>query len=79
MNSVPNGLNAHRLVPKRLIAFAFSPVNNLGEAPQDKSMYMPECWLKDRANEVVVFDLYGQNPAGLKLIRYDSLTLPRPD
>lgn len=45
--------------------------HNLGESPQKVLMYLPECWLKDGANELVVFDAQGAKPGGLKLQRYE--------
>ena len=44
--------------------------HNLGECPQKVPLYLPECWLKDGDNDLVVFDLYGSNPEKVKLTRY---------
>jgi beta-galactosidase len=45
--------------------------HNLGECPQKVPMYMPECWLKDGANDLVIFDLYGKKPDQVALQRYE--------
>jgi len=45
--------------------------HNLGESPQKVPMYMPECWLKDGVNELVVFDTHGAKPGEVKLQRYE--------
>ena len=45
--------------------------HNLGESPQNVPMYMPECWLKDGNNDLVVFDLYGAKPDQVHLQRYE--------
>ena len=37
--------------------------HNLGECPQKVPMYLPECWLKDGANDLVIFDFHGATPA----------------
>ena len=49
--------------------------HNLGEAPQKYPIYMPECWLKDGANDLVVFDLQGATPEQLKLSRYEAFAV----
>ena len=49
--------------------------HNLGESPQKVPLYMPECWLKDGSNDLVVFDLYGSNPDGLKITRYATFAV----
>ena len=48
--------------------------HNLGERPQSLLMYMPECWLNDGANDLVVFDLYGAKPAQAKLQTFESFS-----
>ena len=48
--------------------------HNLGESPQTVPMYLPECWLKDGPNDLVVFDLQGANPAQLRLSRYEAFS-----
>jgi hypothetical protein len=40
--------------------------HNLGECPQKVPMYMPECWIKDGANDLVIFDLAGAKPDQVK-------------
>ena len=45
--------------------------HNLGESPQNVPMYMPECWLKDGENDLVVFDLYGSKPDQVQVQRYE--------
>ena len=47
--------------------------HNLGECPQKVPLYMPECWLKNGANTLVVFDVEGTKPDQLKLMRYQTL------
>jgi len=49
--------------------------HNLGECPQKVPLYMPECWLKDGANTLVVFDVGGAKPDQLKLMRYQALQI----
>ena len=46
--------------------------HNLGESPQKAPMYMPECWLKDGSNDLVVFDIKGARPDNLKLQRHEA-------
>ena len=36
--------------------------HNLGESPQNYPIYMPECWIKEGANDLVVLDIYGKSP-----------------
>ena len=52
--------------------------HNLGESPQTYPLYMPECWLKDGDNDLVVFDLYGSKPDQLKLSRYEAFAVAAP-
>ena len=47
--------------------------HNLGECPQKVPLYMPECWLENGANTLVVFDVKGAKPDQLKLMRYQAL------
>jgi beta-galactosidase len=49
--------------------------HNLGESPQIYPLYMPECWLKDGANDLVVFDIDGAKPDQLKLTRYEAFSI----
>ena len=53
--------------------------HNLGESPQKPPqmypMYMPECWIKEGSNDLVVFDLYGNKPDQLKLTRYEAFAV----
>jgi beta-galactosidase len=49
--------------------------HNLGECPQKIPMYMPECWLKDGENDLVVFDLYGSSPNQVRLTRYEGFSV----
>ena len=51
--------------------------HNLGECPQKVLMYLPECWLKDGANDLVVFDLAGAKPDQVQLSRFESFALAR--
>ncbi|HEY8994006.1 MAG TPA: hypothetical protein VIM71_05055, partial [Lacunisphaera sp.] len=46
--------------------------HNLGECPQKVPLYLPSCWLKDGANELVIFDLHGSTPDHVKLSRYEA-------
>ncbi len=52
--------------------------HNLGESPQNCPMYMPECWIKEGANDLVVLDIYGKKPDQLKLIRYEAFAVSPP-
>jgi beta-galactosidase len=52
--------------------------HNLGESPQIYTMYMPECWLKDGDNDLVVFDLYGNKPDQVQLSRYEDSSVLAP-
>ncbi len=49
--------------------------HNLGECPQKVLMYMPECWLKDGQNDLVIFDLYGAKPDQVQIARYESFSV----
>ena len=49
--------------------------HNLGECPQKEPVYMPECWLKDGKNDLVVFDRNGEKPDQVRLNRYESVGL----
>jgi beta-galactosidase len=49
--------------------------HNLGESPQDYPLYMPECWLKQGANDLVIFDLYGAKPNQLQMSRYEAFSV----
>ena len=51
--------------------------HNLGECPQKVPMYVPECWLKEGVNDLVVFDLYGAKPDALALSRYEAFAVAR--
>ena len=46
--------------------------HNLGSTPQKVPLYMPECWLKEGVNELVVFAAKGQKPASVRLQRYEN-------
>ena len=52
--------------------------HNLGESPQSYPMYMPECWIKEGANDLVVLDIYGNKPDQLKLTRYEAFAVSSP-
>ena len=41
-------------------------------------MYMPECWIKEGANDLVVLDIYGNKPDQLKLTRYEAFAVSPP-
>ncbi len=45
--------------------------HNLGESPQSHLMYMPECWLKDGTNSLVILDIAGTRPDQVQLDRYE--------
>jgi beta-galactosidase len=49
--------------------------HNLGESPQTVPMYMPECWINEGANDLVVLDIYGNKPDQLKLTRYEAFAI----
>ena len=49
--------------------------HNLGECPQKVPMYLPECWLKEGVNDLVIFDLYGAKPDQAKLSRYEAFAV----
>ena len=52
--------------------------HNLGECPQKVPLYMPECWLKDGNNDLVIFDLYGTRPDAVKITRYQATAIAPP-
>jgi hypothetical protein len=52
--------------------------HNLGESPQTYPLYMPECWIKEGANNLVVLDIYGNKPDQLKLTRYEAFAVSSP-
>ena len=45
--------------------------HNLGESPEPHLMYMPECWLKDGTNSLVILDIAGTKPSQVQLDRYE--------
>jgi len=47
--------------------------HNLGGGPQKVPLYIPECWLKQGGNELVVFDVKGTKPSEVQLKRYETL------
>ena len=49
--------------------------HNLGECPQAVLMYVPECWLKEGGNDLVIFDLYGKKPGQVKMARYEAFSV----
>jgi beta-galactosidase len=49
--------------------------HNLGECPQAALMYMPEVWLKEGANDLVVFDMTGAKPDQVKLASYETFSV----
>ncbi|MGA3171504.1 MAG: beta-galactosidase [Chthoniobacteraceae bacterium] len=49
--------------------------HNLGECPENEPLYMPECWLKDGTNDLVIFDLYGSKPNQVRLTRYQAFSV----
>jgi beta-galactosidase len=49
--------------------------HNLGETPQLYPHYLPECWLKEGANDLVVFDLYGTQPDKLQIVPYEAFSV----
>lgn len=49
--------------------------HNLGESPQKVPMYMPECWLKDGDNDLVVFDFHGYKPDQVRFTRYEAFAV----
>ena len=50
--------------------------HNLGESPQKVPLYAPECWLKEGANELLVFDMTGAKPDQMSLQRYETRQTP---
>lgn len=52
--------------------------HNLGECPQKVPLYLPECWLIDGGNDLVIFDLYGNRPDSVKLARKEAFTVVSP-
>ncbi len=52
--------------------------HNLGECPQNVPLYMPECWLRDGSNDLVIFDLYGNRPDRIKISRYEAHAVMPP-
>ena len=51
--------------------------HNLGECPQKVPLYMPECWLKDGENDLVVFDQMGNKPDQIQIIRYEIFSIAK--
>ena len=51
--------------------------HNLGECPQKVPMYLPECWLKDGPNDLVIFDFHGARPDQVGLSRYEIFAVAR--
>jgi beta-galactosidase len=51
--------------------------HNLGECPQTVLMYMPECWLNDGKNDLVILDLYGSHPDKVQMSRYESFSVAK--
>jgi beta-galactosidase len=51
--------------------------HNLGESPQTYPMYLPEGWIKNGPNDLVVFDIQGNKPDQLKLTRYEAFAVNR--
>ena len=49
--------------------------HNIGEVPQNEPIYMPECWIGDGANDLVVFDMFGRSPQNIQVMRYDGFSL----
>ena len=49
--------------------------HNIGESPQKYPMYLPECWIKEGANDLVVLDIYGQKPDQMRLSRYEAFSV----
>jgi beta-galactosidase len=49
--------------------------HNLGECPQKVLMYLPECWIKDGANDLVILDLAGAKPDQVALNRYEAFAV----
>ena len=49
--------------------------HNLGEVPQAQPLYMPECWLKDGENDLVIFDMNGIPPDGVQISRLEGFAV----
>lgn len=47
--------------------------HNLGDSKQQFPLYLPECWLKSGANELVILDVEGATPEKVRLVRLESL------
>jgi len=45
--------------------------HNLGPSPQPYPMYMPECWIRDGQNSLVIFDMEGSKPGQVTLESYE--------
>ena len=52
--------------------------HNLGQTPEKIPLYMPECWLVDGENDLVIFDLDGGKPSHVQLTRYESFSIAGP-
>ncbi len=48
------------------------------ESPQTVPMYMPECWINEGTNDLIVLDIYGNKPDQLKLTRYQAFAVRPP-
>ncbi len=49
--------------------------HNLGDTPQGYPMYMPECWIKESGNDLVIFDLYGNKPDQVTARQYEAFSI----
>ena len=49
--------------------------HNLGECPQKVPLFVPECWLKEGANDLVVFDLAGNKPDKMQFTPYETFAV----
>jgi beta-galactosidase len=52
--------------------------HNLGPSPQPYPMYMPECWIRDGQNSLVIFDMEGSKPGEVQLQQYEVHQVAQP-
>ena len=51
--------------------FVFVNGHNIGGYPERvpiKSLYIPECWLKEGENTIVIYDQYGNRPDKIEIV-----------
>ncbi|PUZ29767.1 hypothetical protein DCC81_10105 [Chitinophaga parva] len=72
LDGIPAGVHPMWRVTFKGLSHGFIWVNghNLGRYPEVlpvDGLYIPECWLREGQNELVVFDEYGNSPAAVQI------------